>query len=36
MIARDFDGGGQVDFLCQTKTGYKLLSWDIDIRSGKY
>ena len=36
MIALDVDGAGQVDFLCQTNTGYKLLPWGLGIPSGKF
>ena len=35
VIALDIDGGGQVDFLCQTKTGYKVLPWGLHIPDGE-
>ena len=35
VIALDIDGAGQVDFLCQTSTGYKLLSWGLELTDGQ-
>ena len=31
----DIDGGGQVDFLCQTNTEYKLLARGLGIPEGE-
>ena len=35
MIALDVDGTGQVDFLCRSTIGYKLLSWGLDTSNGE-
>ena len=35
MSALDIDGAGEIDFLCQANTGYKLLTQGLEITDGQ-